>query len=199
MASFVLIKYKLNDVEPLESVTSAPSPLPSGLPAGTESTNPVWRTPSLNAAEKATAPEKRSPHRASTLSSFPFLTKSGTPASLLPSKLSPSALLSTLLRDTSTLVTTHHIHMHRVHVLPAVLAFLLRRPEADACARAVEDELMVLLERCHGACAKLSIVGFLLQMIGILSFAWAAFDRSVSIFASACVAGSVGFALVAMR
>ncbi|KAG6377913.1 hypothetical protein JVT61DRAFT_14702 [Boletus reticuloceps] len=51
-----------------------------------------------------------------------------------------------------------------------------------------------LLSRTHGVCVFLASLGFILAIIGILSYAWALQPASVSIFASACL----GVALLAM-
>jgi len=44
-----------------------------------------------------------------------------------------------------------------------------------------------LLGKCNSLCLTLSSTGLLLTFIGACSYAWTAFDRSVSIFASICI------------
>ncbi|KAI0334965.1 hypothetical protein GY45DRAFT_1431053 [Cubamyces sp. BRFM 1775] len=45
-----------------------------------------------------------------------------------------------------------------------------------------------LLDHCHSLCMRLSAVGFVLALVGVLAFAWAKLALSSGIFASACVA-----------
>ncbi|KAF8817451.1 hypothetical protein BYT27DRAFT_7126189 [Phlegmacium glaucopus] len=51
-----------------------------------------------------------------------------------------------------------------------------------------------LLARCHSLCLLLSSLGFLLALIGILSYAWDRLSLSISVFATA----SMGFCLVSV-
>lgn len=43
-----------------------------------------------------------------------------------------------------------------------------------------------IIERCHALCVFLSAVGFILALMGITTFAWARFSRSVQVVATAC-------------
>lgn len=57
-------------------------------------------------------------------------------------------------------------------------------------------ELMRLLSRCHTACSMFILVGFVLQVTGVLAFVWVNYVRAVSVWGSGCVAFVVvvGFA-----
>lgn len=57
-------------------------------------------------------------------------------------------------------------------------------------------ELMRLLSRVHTACSMFILVGFVLQVTGVLAFVWVNYVRAVSVWGSGCVAFvvAVGFA-----
>jgi len=44
-----------------------------------------------------------------------------------------------------------------------------------------------LLSRCHTLSASMALFGFILAVLGILTFAWTSLPRSIAIFASACL------------
>ncbi len=47
---------------------------------------------------------------------------------------------------------------------------------------------ILLLENCHTICMLLSIVGFVLAMVGTMCYIWAQLPSSTSIFSTICVA-----------
>jgi hypothetical protein len=49
------------------------------------------------------------------------------------------------------------------------------------------DGLMLLLNRCRIVCMRFVLAGFLLEVIGLVTFFWQAFEGHVSIFGSVCV------------
>ncbi|KAI0059913.1 hypothetical protein BV25DRAFT_1828321 [Artomyces pyxidatus] len=60
------------------------------------------------------------------------------------------------------------------------------------------ESLMRLLTRCQRVCSFFALLGFVLVVLGIVTFVRAAFARGPSIFASACVAFAVSLGVVAL-
>lgn len=48
-----------------------------------------------------------------------------------------------------------------------------------------------LLSRTHALCVFLAVVGFILNVVGILGYSWASQPTAVSIFATACLGGAL--------
>jgi hypothetical protein len=58
---------------------------------------------------------------------------------------------------------------------------------------------LTLLMRCHCLCIGLSVLGFLLGVVGIMSYIWDTFATPTGIFSSVCVLVSCLGALIAFR
>lgn len=74
-------------------------------------------------------------------------------------------------------------------------------PDTDTDADMEMDHrsLMRLLTRCHTACSLFILVGFVLQVTGVLAFVWSSYVRAVSVWGSACVAFVVVVGFVALH
>ena len=126
-------------------------------------------------------------------------------SSIFPTHSAPPALHT---REVSWSSVTEpilgRVAIRQVHLLP----WLRRRqalrqsrdseksgpsPDSDVGAHpsADLDPPIKLLSRCHTLCVIMTGLGFILAVTGILAYAWTNLPRSVSIFASACVAGCV--------
>jgi len=71
--------------------------------------------------------------------------------------------------------------------LPSRTAILARNPHLEQVGPFAGIKPPTnLLRRCHTLCMWLAMVGFLLAVIGVISFVWEKMPLSVSIFASAC-------------
>ncbi|KAI0943881.1 hypothetical protein AcV7_001846 [Taiwanofungus camphoratus] len=70
---------------------------------------------------------------------------------------------------------------------------LSQRPDALKPAPSAEDSILdvpvALLSRCHTLAVWMAVLGFILAVIGILAYAWAATPKSISIFSTACLGG----------
>ncbi|KAH9942148.1 uncharacterized protein BXZ73DRAFT_41272, partial [Epithele typhae] len=66
-------------------------------------------------------------------------------------------------------------------------------PTAIDTAIETLKDMVSTLERAHSVCAGMSSLGFLLALIGILTYAWTAVPIEISIFVSACL-GCCGIA-----
>ncbi|KAI0059912.1 hypothetical protein BV25DRAFT_1828319 [Artomyces pyxidatus] len=94
----------------------------------------------------------------------------------------PPDILAALLPDQPT----RGISVHRVGFRAP------KDPSADS------ESLMRLLTRCQRVCSLFALLGFVLVVVGIVTFVWTAFARGPSIFASACVAFAVSLGVVAL-
>ncbi|PIL33558.1 hypothetical protein GSI_04181 [Ganoderma sinense ZZ0214-1] len=197
-ASFVLIKYQLNDAEKKEEKYFPTSPDLSRAPSISH------RTPQ-SSTEKPERPRRKHTshsHRPSTSqgshhgSSNPIETITDFPLEVFT--------------DLRGLVS-----MDRAH--PFWFLSCGRRPrprdrdEEQVRARSRGDpEAMVghtaarlkdmidVLSRAHVVCAGMALVGFVLALLGILTYAWTAVPLALSVFASACLGVCVIAATVAL-
>ncbi|EGN91876.1 hypothetical protein SERLA73DRAFT_164321 [Serpula lacrymans var. lacrymans S7.3] len=56
-----------------------------------------------------------------------------------------------------------------------------------------------LLSRCYFTCLSLTAAGFVLALLGIMSYAWTALEQAVGIFTTACLGVAVGAGIWAIR
>ncbi|KAI0062458.1 hypothetical protein BV25DRAFT_1915993 [Artomyces pyxidatus] len=150
-----------------------------------ETTHP--ESPSVSASISARTPGRtRTPHAAETAAS---------PAEKQPSLTFPTSpvipFFSTRLLSLP-LPPLLHPPMSRTIVIHRLHFFTPKNPDEDSAL------LMSLLVRCHTVCSTFALAGFVLVMVGVISYVWAALERAVSIFASACVATTLAVGLVAL-
>ncbi|ETW74847.1 hypothetical protein HETIRDRAFT_157711 [Heterobasidion irregulare TC 32-1] len=193
-ASFVLIRYKLNDAK---NAPASPSPSPSN--AAFYSTNDKQEdTNNINdISTTSTWPFFSVPHR-----SPAHPTSGPTSPAPLPFPLSLLSHATDLLNAiTLTLGFGSRISVSRVHIF--TLPWRQQDPSRDLPDEGAGDpdsdkgavELTRLLTRCHAACTAFSLAGFVLLIVGVLAYVWEVLARSVSIFVSCCV-GLVAFVWV---
>ncbi len=177
VASFVLIRYRLNDAQ--------------SIPGGSQAaiTNvyakyaPPGRTP-VNQRGKVSALESGT-HVGAEHGNL-FHTFLSSPVAPLFSTL--STVFSSLLDQPPIL----NIDLRRVPlfdfsaVVPCV-GESVHDGDPDANAEKNAVALGRLLNRCHTVCSLFALAGFLLVVIGIVTFVWAVLEDSVAIFGSACV------------
>ncbi|KAI0369004.1 hypothetical protein BV20DRAFT_421756 [Pilatotrama ljubarskyi] len=169
--SFILIRYRLNSAEKLE-----------------ESTFSNHGNPSV----RATAEKRRMPS-----------TNAHRPSASMGSTLGPSSPIDTirdfpleLFTDLRSLVTVDRAHP--LWFLPCGTRRAARGkqdPEASAkdAAVATLEGIVKVLTRAHLLCASMASLGFVLALLGILTYSWTAVPTSLGIFASACM-GACGIA-----
>ena len=71
------------------------------------------------------------------------------------------------------------------------------RGDPEAAADRVTDtlkDMVDVLSRAHHVCAGMASVGFILALLGILTYSWTAVPLALGIFASACL-GVCAFAM----
>ncbi|KAI0263849.1 hypothetical protein BC834DRAFT_885872 [Gloeopeniophorella convolvens] len=173
VASFVLIRYKLNDAQ---SSTDGMPPQRSEPTAASHA-----RSPSAMESGHSTSHEKPEHTHKSHSHSFSFPSSPFTPffsaTSGRPSLLTaPTTVLASLLHQPPAL----NIDMRRV-------SFFDLDAMAYADAERNATSLMRLLNKCHNVCSAFALAGFLLVVTGIVAYIWAILERSVAIFGSACV------------
>ncbi|KAI0359581.1 hypothetical protein OH77DRAFT_1037926 [Trametes cingulata] len=171
IGSFVLIRYRLNSAEKVEASTLS-----------NNGTSPMRAT-----AEKRRMPSA-SGHR---------------PSASMGSTLGPSSPIDTirdfpmeLFTDLRSLVTVDRAHP--LWFLPCGAhrrSRAKRDPEASAkdTAIATLEGIVNVLTRAHLLCAAMASLGFVLALLGILTYSWTAVPTSLGIFASACM-GACGIA-----
>jgi len=90
----------------------------------------------------------------------------------------------------------HGRHGHRGHVHSVSLTQDISPRSANPHVVYVgpfkkQQPPLQLLGKCNSLCMILSSTGLLLTFIGACSYAWTAFDRSVSVFASICIVSCI--------
>ncbi|KAH9174958.1 hypothetical protein EDB89DRAFT_426157 [Lactarius sanguifluus] len=189
VASFVLIRYRLNDAESIPSGSNSKSAIANVYAK-------YGRTPvdekgkvSVLVAESGRVRAEHGHHFRGLLSSpiTPFLSTLSTAFSSL---LDQPPLLNIDIRrvslfDFSTIVPCIGEPVHDGD------------PHADAEKNAIA--LGRLLNRCHSVCSLFVLAGFLLLVTGIITYVWEVLEDSVAIFASACVGVCIAFGLAALH
>jgi len=190
VASFVLIRYKLNDEQ---SASDSPDSMVSAVyakyPHSVLASADQPQTPSALESGKSGPREKVHNTRAFTsLSATSFF-------------FGWSPFLSTLTMGLGSLLDeppSLKIDLRRVSLFGSMVP-CFPTPLHDGNPKDAEKNmkaLMRLLGRCHGVCSIFSLSGFILVVTGIIAYVWAVLERSVAIFGSACVGACIilGFA-----
>ena len=188
VASFVLIRYKLNNAQ--STTNSSESPITTVYAKyaspGSKSVD-KRQTPSALEAGKSSSRRKvehtsrhHNTHAHASSLTTPFLT--GWPP--LFSTLSNS--LTTLLDDPPLLkIDLRRVSIFGLSEVSSCFDIPDGNPSADEEKNA--NSLMRLLNRCHTVCTIFALSGFLLVITGISTYLWAVLEHSVAIFGSACV------------
>ncbi|KAA1476506.1 hypothetical protein DENSPDRAFT_514961 [Dentipellis sp. KUC8613] len=203
VASFVLIRYRLNDArhKPVPPFLSAQHAQFQSNPIAGHSGPQHAKTPS--AAETATAytATSRSEKPPEQFRSFSYASVPLLPPSLSAhfpgiggsNPTSPTAMANDLFSLFHSM--SDNIAVSRVHPWDQIR----HGRDNDGSTETHAASLTRLLTRCHNTCAAFVTLGFLLIVIGFVTFAWAALDRAVSIFVSVCVASAVGAGFIALH
>ncbi|KAI0282862.1 hypothetical protein BGY98DRAFT_64594 [Russula aff. rugulosa BPL654] len=198
VASFVLIRYKLNIAE--STTGSSESPITTVYakyaPPGSTSVD-KRKTPSALESGKSSSRRKvehthhHNTHASPSSSATPFLV--GWPP--LFSTFSHS--LTTLLDDPPLLkIDCRRVSLFGSRGLLSCIAIPNGNPIADDEKNA--NALMRLLSRCHTVCTIFALSGFILVITGICVYLWAVLEHSVAIFGSACVGVCIILGLAAL-
>ncbi|KAM5543035.1 hypothetical protein V8D89_003419 [Ganoderma adspersum] len=188
-ASFVLIKYELNDAEKREEQYFPLTPGRSRAPSTSQYTTP----PSMT--ERPSHERSRRKHSS----------HSHRPSTSQNSTLSPSNPIEAIadfplevFTDLRGLVSIDRAHP--LWFLPCRRGAKAPRDRDEEQVRAHSDpdamvghtsrrlkDMINVLSRAHVVCAGMANVGFALALIGILVYAWTAMPLALSVFASACL------------
>lgn len=187
IASFVLIRYRLNDAEKNEEGTIKEPPSRSRA-----------TSTSLNASEKRRAHKSSHSH-------------SHRPSASVGSTLSPSSPIEAITDFPMEVFTDLRslVSVYRTHPLWFLRCNTSRKPQRsrdmDPEASVVDDAIATLkgmvgtLSRAHTVCAIMSSLGFVLALLGILTYSWTAVPTALGIFASACMGACAIAGVVALR
>ena len=170
VASFVLIRYRLIDVK-------------DHLP-------PV-------APKSQSSIDSRPPYPTTKFESAPGVieathSKDSTAATPVHSSQPPIAELTELMQRVTETVSELE---GRVFVQTSPLSCFLRSGKSNGNGTYLDPPVR-LLSRCHTLAVTMAMCGFVLALLGILSFAWTALPTSISIFSSVCLAGCLGAVFV---
>ncbi|KAH9067637.1 hypothetical protein EDB87DRAFT_1573231 [Lactarius vividus] len=187
VASFVLIRYKLNDAQSIPGGSDSKTAIATvyakyGQP-------PVDEQGKLSALESGHVRAEHGHHFRGLLSSpiAPFLSTLSTAFSSL---LDHPPILNIDIRRVSLFDFSA--------VVPCV-GESVNDGDRDADAEKNAIALGRLLNRCHSVCSLFALAGFLLLVTGIITYVWAVLEDSVAIFASACVGVCIAFGLAALH
>lgn len=200
VASFVLIRYKLNSVQ--STTGSSESPITTVYakyaPPGSVSTDKVVQTPSAlesgNSRSRHKAEHTKHHHNTHAFASSPttpFLI--GWP----PLFSTLSNTFTSLLDDPPLLkIDLRRVSPFDFRGLLSCTAIPDGKPRADEEKNA--KALMRLLNRCHSVCTIFALSGFVLVITGIAAYLWAMLEHTVAIFGSACVGVCIILGLAAL-
>ncbi|KAF8504717.1 hypothetical protein F5888DRAFT_777179 [Russula emetica] len=182
VASFVLIRYKLNSAQ--STTSSSESPITTVYakyaPPGSISVDKVEHTN-----------HHHNTHAFASSSTTPFLV--GWP----PLFSTLSNTLTSLLDDPPLLkIDLRRVSLFDFRGLWSCLATPDGNPRVDEEKNATA--LMHLLNRCHNVCTIFALSGFVLVITGIAAYLWAVLEHSVAIFGSACVGVCIILGLAAL-
>ncbi|KAH9021238.1 hypothetical protein EDB84DRAFT_1513301 [Lactarius hengduanensis] len=183
VASFVLIRYKLNDAESIPGGSNSKSAIANVYAKYGQT--PVDEKGKLSVLESGHVRAEHGHHFRSLLSSpiTPFLSTLSTAFSSL---LDQPPLLNIDIRRVSLFDFSA--------VVPCVGESVHDGADAEKNAIALGR----LLNRCHNVCSLFALAGFLLLVTGIITYVWTVLEDSVAIFASACVGVCIAFGLAAL-
>jgi len=199
VASFVLIRYKLNNAQSTTSNSESPitTVYAKYAPSGSISVDKV-QTPS--ALESGNSSSRRKvEHTKHHHNTHAFASSSTTPflAGWPPLFSTLSNTFTSLLDDPPLL----KIDLRRVSLFDS-RGLLSCTATPDGNPRADEEKnakaLVRLLNRCHSVCTIFALSGFLLVITGIAAYLWAVLEHTVAIFGSACVGVCIILGLAAL-
>jgi len=204
VASFVLIRYKLNNAQ--STTGSSESPITTVYakyaPPGSISVDKV-QTPSAlesgNSSSRHRAKAHKVEHTKHHHNTHAFASSATTPFLVgWPPLFSTLSNTFTSLLDEPPLLK---IDLRRVSLFGS-RGLLSCTGIPDGNPRADEEKnanaLIRLLNRCHSVCTVFALSGFVLVITGIAAYLWAVLERTVAIFGSACVGVCIILGLAAL-
>jgi hypothetical protein len=196
VASFVLIRYKLNSAQ----LTT------SNSDSSITAVYAKYASPRSISADKPQSPSALESGNSSTRdkvehihNSHAFVSSSTTPflAGWPPFFSTLSTMLTSLLDEPPLL----KIDLRRVSLfdfrtlVPCTATPVYDGADEEKQAKAV----LRLLNRCHSVCTVFALSGFLLVITGIVAYLWSVLEHSVAIFGSACVGFCIVLGLAALH
>jgi hypothetical protein len=200
VASFVLIRYRLNDAEstsgdPKSSIAAvyARHTPPTSTPVDRLRTPSGLESGNSGSHEKAKHIHNCHPFPSPPIT--PFLSTFFGWLSFFPAHLATS--LSLLDQPPLLNIDIRRVSVFNFKVPCVGTSVHDGDPNKDAEKNAIA--LVRLLNRCHGVCSFFAITGFLLVVTGIVAYVWAVLEHSVAIFGSACVGVCIIMGLAALH
>lgn len=199
VASFVLIRYRLNSAQTNTSGSESPitTVYAKFAPPGSISVEKV-QTPSGLESGNSSSRHKadrtkhhHNTHAFASSSTSPFLV--GWP----PLFSTLSNTFTSLLDDPPLLnIDLRRVSLFDFRGLLSCITAPGGNPRADEEKNA--KALIRLLNRCHTVCTIFALSGFVLVITGIAAYLWAVLERTVAIFGSACVGVCIILGLAAL-
>jgi hypothetical protein len=202
VASFVLIRHRLNSAESTTSSSESESHHITAVyakyaPPGPSTVDKKKQTPSALESGKSSSRKVELSNRQHNTHAF-----ASSPAMSFLFGWPP--LFSTLSNSLTTLLDEPpllKIDLRRVSLFDSRGLFsCLATPEDNP--RASEEKnataLIRLLNRCHIVCTIFALTGFLLLVTGICTYLWTVLEHSVAMFGSACVGVCIILGLAAL-
>jgi hypothetical protein len=196
VASFVVIRYKLNNAQfPTSSSESPITTVYAKYAPPRSISNDKLQPPSALESGKSSSRDKIEPthnsHTFTPSSTTPFLARGSPFISTL------STVMTSLLDEPPLLkIDLQRVSLFNRKTLMPCLAIPVHSGDPRADEEKNAKALERLLNRCHNVCAVFALSGFLLVITGIVAYLWGELEHSVAIFGSACVAVCIvlGFA-----
>ncbi|KAI0000955.1 hypothetical protein BJV77DRAFT_251797 [Russula vinacea] len=198
IASFVVIRYKLNSAQLTTSTSESPitsvyAKYASSRSISDEKPQPPSALESGHSTSRDKAHLTHTPHAFISLSTTPFLARGALSFSTLTS------VMTSLLDEPPLL----KIDLGRASFFSRrTLMPCLDIPVYGGDPRADEEKnakaLVRLLNRCHNVGVTFALSGFLLLVTGIVAYLWAVLEHSVAIFGSAIVAVCIVLGIAAL-
>jgi hypothetical protein len=205
VASFVLIRYRLNGEESTPNSSESPITTLYSKYASPGSTSAhQQRTPSALESGNSGSHRKaeRTPHHSHSASSHSFTSSPFTPflVGWPPLFSTLTTTLTSFLEEPPLL----KIDLRRVSLFnfstfmpcaPGPVHDGDPKVDAEKNARA----LVRMLNKCHSVCSLFALAGFILVVTGIVSYVWAVLERPVAIFGSSCVGFCIILGFIALH
>ncbi|KAH9050977.1 hypothetical protein EDB83DRAFT_2399490 [Lactarius deliciosus] len=196
VASFVLIRYKLNDAESIPGGSNSKSAIANVYakygPTPVDEKGKV----SVLVAESGRVRAEHGHVRAEHGHHFPSLLSSP----VIPFLSTLSTAFSSLLDQPPLLnIDIRRVSLFDIGAVVPCVGEPVHDGDSHADAEKNAIALGRLLNRCHSVCSLFALAGFLLLVTGIITYVWEVLEESVAIFASACVGVCIAFGLVALH
>ncbi|KAI0302342.1 hypothetical protein B0F90DRAFT_206820 [Multifurca ochricompacta] len=192
VASFILIRYRLNNVQSTKHTSNSPvaAVYARYAPPGSAASNQP-RTPSALESGASGSHEKVGHGHIS--HSFPSSPVTPFVSTIFRPGHSPffstlSSAFSSLLHEPPVLdIDIRRVPVFNLSALVPCVGNSVHDDDPSADAEKNAIALVRLLNRCHNVCSIFALAGFFLVLTGIIAYLWAVVQHSVAIFGSACL------------